>query len=168
MSVNLSKGQLWLIGALVLSIAVNLFLVGYVLGQDPAWRRAPPMGPPHSQLRRFMHGQSEARRQALAPLLRTYWRTSHESMQQLRVARRSLNQALQSDPLDEAAVEQAMARVDEALHNSSRQSQRAMLPLLRALSPEERARLAASARRMRPHERREPRGQTTGPTPLSP
>ncbi|MGI9326761.1 MAG: periplasmic heavy metal sensor [Pseudomonadales bacterium] len=158
MSVNLSKAQLWLIGALVFSVALNLFLVGYVLGQDPAWRRSPPMGPPHSQLRRFMHSQSEARRQALAPLVRTYWHTSHESMLQLRAARHSLNAALQSDPLDETAVEQAMTGVDEALRNSSRQSQRAMLPLLRALTPEERAQLAASGRRMRPHERREPHG----------
>ncbi len=166
MSVNISKGTLWLGLALLVSIGLNLFLVGYMIGKDPQLRPGAAMGPPHSQLRRFLRTLSEQRRAELAPLAREYWRASRSSMKPLLARRAELNTLLRAPALNEAEVLKAMAAVDDALRESSQQSQRAMLPFINALTTAEREQLAEQRPPMHPHRPRQSRyGKPQGGVP---
>ncbi|MFK7912989.1 MAG: periplasmic heavy metal sensor [Pseudomonadales bacterium] len=171
MNANATAKRRWPTVLLVVSLAVNLLLVGFLFGSEHRLRGGErAMGPPHSQVGRFLRGTDEARRNELAPLARTYWQDSRRSMKQLRKARSALNTALSAQPLDETQIEQAMSAVDNALLHSSQVSQRAMLPLIKALQPAERARLAASGRRA-PGERARARhrmGRAADPAPGPP
>lgn len=150
---------------LVGSIALNLLLVGFVLGSEQRLRGDRGLAPPHSQIGRFLRGQDEARRAELAPYARSYWHESRQSLGQLRSARRALNAALTTQPLDETLVQQAMADVDRALLESSQTSQRALLPLLRVLSAAERGQFAAAAKRPRGQRPRLRHGLESDPGP---
>ena len=159
---NTNHNRRWPTVLLVVSLAVNLLLVGFLFGSDQRLRGDRAMGPPHTQVGHFLRETEADRRSELTPLTRGYWQESRRAMRGLRSARRALNSAMAADPLDEAQIEQAMNAVDAALLQSSQASQRAMLTLIRALTPEERTRLASSGRR-RASAGVRPQGRPGGP-----
>lgn len=147
MNATVTAKRRWPTVLLVVSLAANLLLVGFLFGSEHRLRGGDrAMGPPHSQIGHFLRTAEADRRSELAPLARGYWRDSRSSMKALRKARRALNTAIAAEPLDEAQIEAAMSQVDNALLQTSKTSQRAMLPLIRVLQPAERKRFAASGR----------------------
>lgn len=147
MNATVTGKRRWPTVLLLISLALNLLLVGFLFGSEHRLRGGDrAMGPPHSQIGHFLRNTDDQRRSELAPLARGYWRASRASMKQLHRARRALKEALIAEPLDEAQIEAAMNQVDSALLQTSQTSQRAMLPLIRALQPTERKRFATSGR----------------------
>lgn len=150
----------WLIAlllALVLSLGLNLVFAGYLLGRSGAAASATAHhvrghGAP-AQLRHFLASRSPERQASLQPTHKAYRRALREGMRDLGMARRQLGAALRSEPWDPAAVSAAMAAVDQAMLDSSRRHHEAMLPLLQALTPQERQLFAELRHRSRTRSR---------------
>jgi Spy/CpxP family protein refolding chaperone len=137
----------WLI-ALVISVTLNLFLLGFGSARwlharahrDDSPGSFAPHGPPRH---RGMFGPgSHLLRDALEPR-REALRLQRE---QLRDARRALREALLAEPFDRAALQQALARLREATARSQHMMHDAVLETAPGLTREQRAELARSGR----------------------
>jgi Spy/CpxP family protein refolding chaperone len=160
------RNRRWLVAlllALALSFGLNLLFAGYLLGRSgattsPASHHPRARGGP-AQLGHFLASRSAERQASLKPAHQAYRRALREAMRALGQARRQLGAALQSEPWDEARVSAAMEAVDQAMLESSKRHHEAMLPLLQALTPEE--------RRLFARLRHRPRGEHQAPATMA-
>ncbi len=128
---------------LLLSLMTNLFLGGLVLGgwwQKQAEENAPPATrlPGLREITRLVPEKSEE----LSALFRTHRADMLDQARALRRAHRRVRALLAREPLDEAALEQALAetrRLREALHGQAHQ---VLIEVARELTPAQRQRLA--------------------------
>lgn len=151
------RSRRWLIlllSLLALSLAANLVIGGYLLGQRVAGankdshgllRRGGP-----AQIEQFLATTNPARRAELSAVQQAHRRALKAGMRKLRQARRELGAALTADNFDRQQVAAAMSAVDSALETSSRLHHERLLPFVEALTPEERRAFADLRKLPRP------------------
>jgi|SRR6187402_894152 len=146
----------WMTLLLVISLGINVFAVGVLVGPHVRHRmgprpfdldahRGPPLGPgsrePLPALRgvvKVMGGRKDAR-------VRAMWDQRHGTMQvrkrQLALAQAQLEQSLVSSPYSEPAVLAALDLVRSEAQGVAQLSGQSLLELMRQLTPEERVEL---------------------------
>jgi uncharacterized membrane protein len=155
----------WLLIALAISLAANLALGGFLAGRMTGGALRPAPVDPALAFVRVVRELPDDRQAALAPLVREQFRSARGSVRDLRRAQRDITAALTSEPFDDAALTQALERFRTALLASQEASHATLVPLVAAMTPEERVRFEKAMRRQYPRspgsrdrgERRPPR-----------
>jgi uncharacterized membrane protein len=129
-----------LILALLLSLAANLALGGFIAGRmsAPASPPAPVAMDPYVGSLRALRDLPEHRQAAMRPLLREHLRDLRPSVRDVRRAQRRVDEALTAEPFDPAALATALERFRTALLESQERSHGALVQLTGSLNPEER------------------------------
>jgi len=130
-----------LVIALIVSVAVNLALVGFVIGRISAAGPAPASMDPFLGSMRVMHALPQQRQEDLRPLLRQHYRGLRPNVREMRRAQRQVNAALAAEPFDPAALESALARFRSVLLRSQEGSHQVLVELAGELTQEERVML---------------------------
>jgi len=142
----------WLIGGLVLSIVVNLLLVGFVVGRLSGFGPPPAFGPdPTVGFFRMLGFLNDDRRAAIVPALRKEMGELMPTLRKVRGDQRAVFEALTADPFDPAALDAALAGLRANLTAAEVASHRSFVELAKQLSPTERKELARAMHR--PHMR---------------
>jgi uncharacterized membrane protein len=105
----------WLMAVLVVSLALNLFVIGAIAAQHMGWRDGDRrvgrmIGPGFTQLlpRRFFFEISNDRRHELRTLMRGHRGEFRDGRNELRLAARSVADALAAEPFDQARLDAAL------------------------------------------------------------
>lgn len=142
----------WLWTALIISLGLNLLVVGLVAGTG--WRRWHDDGRRHFSLSRSLERLSEQvpteRRATVAQSLERYRSDVKPRWQAVRQAREDLMRTLEADPYDEAAARAAVERLNGAQLDARQRLSQVMLDLMRSLTPEERRFLMRELKQRRP------------------
>jgi len=133
-----------MVGALVLSVAINLALAGFLAGRTLEPRLAPPRMDPTLAFFPVLREFPEARRAELRPIMREQFRNARPDMRRMRDAQRSIRAALTATPFAEAALADALTDFRAALLASQEGSHAALVRLAQALTPAERELLATA------------------------
>jgi uncharacterized membrane protein len=127
-----------LVIALIVSLAANLALAGFVVGRMSAPGPAPAAMDPFLGSLRAMHRLPEERQAEIRPLLREHFRSLRPSVREMRRAQRHVNEALAREPFDPAALDDALTGFRGVLLQSQERSHEALIQLAATLRPEER------------------------------
>ncbi|MEM9624326.1 MAG: periplasmic heavy metal sensor [Pseudomonadota bacterium] len=141
----------WIAVVLVVSLALNLALGGFLLG------RASGMGPaadPTHMFPRWARSLPEPRREAVRPLIREYFTSVRPNLRQLREQRRVVHQAIRAEPFDAQVLEDALAEMRGLQDEIFMVSDQSFVRFVAQLDPAERAQLAN-----RPHRKPPPPGK---------
>lgn len=149
----------WLVAALVVSLVLNLVLVGFFVGRasgPPLWtqvRMDPSFG--LAQVLRFL---PEERREALFgdEESRDIRRSLGRSMRGMRQHQRTIQRALATEPFDSDALTEAFATFRVGMDESLARNHRLFVRIAAELTPEERDKLRRALTRPM---RGEPRGR---------
>ena len=142
----------WLIGGLVLSVVVNLLLVGFVLGRLSGFAPPPTIGPdPTVGFFRMLGFLSDDRRDAIVPDLRKQMGDLMPTLRKVRGDQRAVFDALTTDPFDPAALDAALAGLRANLTAAEVASHHSFVELAKRLTPAERKELARAMHRPRLH-----------------
>ena len=96
----------WLIGGLVLSLIVNLLLVGFMAGRMSGFGPPPAFGPdPTAGFFRLLGFLPDERRVAIAPDLRKQMGELLPMLRKMRGDQREVFETLTAEPFDAAALE---------------------------------------------------------------
>jgi uncharacterized membrane protein len=140
----------WLIGGLVLSIVVNLLLVGFILGRLSGFGPPPAFGPdPTVGFFRMLGFLSDERRAAIMPDLRKQMGEVMPTLRKVRGDQRAVFDALTANPFDPAALDAALTGLRANLAAAEVASHRSFVELAKQLTPAERKEFARAMRR--PH-----------------
>jgi len=120
---------------LICSLGLNLLFVGGLIGRFMLG--GPPNHLPNNMGWMVRHLDDEHRKK-LKPLLRDYSKASRPVRMEMRAARQRLNVAMQSDPLDEAAVELALKDLRAASNAFQIALHENMVTILKEMEPEQR------------------------------
>ena len=151
------KTNRYLIGGLIASLAINLALVGFLAGRasniefNNMSRVDPMMG-----MRTLLRDLPQDRQEALMPKFREYFSALRPRFRDIRSAQNSLREAILSDPLDTAALQQALNRFNTNLFESQANGHEALIALIVALNAEERKRLIVNLHKPNRHPDRRP------------
>lgn len=137
----------WLIGGLVLSLILNLLLVGFVAGRasgfgPPGWGPDPTAG-----FFRLLGFLSDDRRAAIAPELRKHKDELWPVLRKMRGEQREVFETLTADPFDPVALEAALADLRTNLSAAQVASHHAFVEMAKSLTQDERESLAHAMRR---------------------
>ena len=136
----------WLVIGLVASLALNLALVGFLVGTEsgpPPWHRG--AFEPVAGLPRLMGFLPKERRQEL--MEQHPRRRLRESLRDMRRAQRAMDAALAEEPFDAEALSTALARYRRHFADSQASSHAAFVAIAAQLTPQERRRFVESLRR---------------------
>ena len=161
----------WLVVALIVSVVVNLALVGFLIGvsgKPPAWRpggfdAAAGLG----RLIRFL--PEERRSEVLGPIGKDgLRREARGSFRTMRRAQHGIAEALAAEPFDPDKLDAALAAFRDQFDLSQQRSHAAFVTIMEMLTPEERRRFVETMRHMRDPGRdrgRRPEGRRRGDRP---
>lgn len=138
----------WLIALLVVSLAVNLALGGFLAGQMSRPDR-PAMLDPSLSLFRVVRELPEPRREEFRPTLRAHFRELRGDIRQLRAAQRGIDAALTAEPFRPEALSDALAQFRTALLDSQQRNHRLLVDVAATMTAGERARLVEEMKRPR-------------------
>lgn len=146
----------WLIGALVVSVVVNLLLAGFIVGRmsgDSGFRGGFGAAPIMPQLK-FLE---EDRRREVTRNLQTR-RELRPILRELHRSQKDIRAAFVAEPFDEEALSEALAEFRERLEESQALSHRKLVAVVARLTPDERRRMTKALDRHRgPPDKRPPR-----------
>lgn len=145
----------WLILLLIVSLGTNIALVGFLAGRASSVDLRPGGLDPTLGFARILPELSQARHEALRPLVRAQMSSVRPSIRQIRRAQRDLGTAILADPFDRRAVEAALAAFRTHLADSQTASHAAFVDLVEMLTPAERKLLVEVLQR-KPRHRRSP------------
>ena len=138
------NSKTWLITALIISLGVNLLIVGVVIGRVIS----APIGPPH-HFNWMMEEVDEQTRDKLRSSIRKNMKATRPMRQGLRSAQRDLHEAIATEPFDKQQISKSFeqlrlqsSELQEAMHQQ-------MLNTLGQLEPEERMRVFRALSRPR-------------------
>ncbi len=135
----------WLGPVLLVSLVVNLFLVGafaagFIRDMDPKGRaHVSPIGVPHQAMVRQLSGEE---RDLLKAVMGENRAKLRPLFQELRQARLALSDAIAADPYDPDAVRAAFSAMRVGMDQVASQSQNALVDAFAELTPESRAKIA--------------------------
>lgn len=144
--------------ALCVSLALNLFLAGFLAARAAFGRR--PHGPrdPRGPFAAMMEGEPGE-----ADVVREVMRRHHDALRgersRLRDARREVTEALAADPFERARLERALAETRAHTAASQRAMHDALVEIVDGLEPEQRGRFARRALRREWDQRERGRGR---------
>ena len=138
----------WLIGGLIASLAINLLLVGIVLGHMSGFGPPPGMGPdPTVGFFRVLGFLSEERRAAITPELRQKMDDVIPLLREVRHDQHDVFAALGAEPFDPNALAKTLADLRANLTNVQATSHQSFVAMAASLTPDERRALATALRR---------------------
>ena len=142
----------WLL-LLVLSIALNIGLFGYLLGSANQDRGVPVQAPPNATIGHFLRSLPPERRAEIKPAMRTHFKQLRPSIRAHRQAHRHLQKVVSGDPLDKLALRNALEQMGnlDTTHRSAQAD--SLAELISQLSPSERQALAQAMKRPFPRGR---------------
>ena len=141
-----------LVIALCVSLAINLLIVGVVIGARMNG------GPPHSAMMNnasFSVGRAirqfdEQRRTQLWPIARPHFKGLRPEMHKLRDAQKNWERSFTSEPVDISALDRSYAALHERITTIQQMNYNAIRALASELSPKERKQLMRALREPRP------------------
>lgn len=122
---------------LVCSLAINLLLVGGIIGRVAF---GPPRPPMLDHLGWMVRNLDKRTRRALRPELETHARTVMPLRREMRAAQRQFESALTQPTLDEKQLDAALERLRAASDAYQQSMHEEMVVILRKMSPDERKR----------------------------
>jgi Spy/CpxP family protein refolding chaperone len=138
----------WLLGgALLLSLAANVFMAGWLVGRPPMHMPPGQMEPPGRQGPRLQHllermdNLPDAQRRAVRQLMRDYAPQLRELGQQNKQAREALQRLIAQPELPRTELEAGFAQQRELQGQMHTLMQKMLLDIAEQLPPEQRARL---------------------------
>ena len=141
----------WLIGGLIVSMVLNLLLIGVVIGRLSGFGPPPGMGPdPTAGFFRMLGFLSDERRGTIAPDLRRQMGDLMPVLHKMRGDQRAVFEALIADPFDSATLEQVLANLRTNLSAAQVASHHAFVLMAQSLTPDERKELARVMRHRPP------------------
>ncbi len=155
----------WLITGLLVSLAINVALTGFVAGRlAPHGPRPADFDPALGPLR-MLRDLPEERRDALRNAVRAHFRGMRGDIQRLRAAQREINEALAEEPFEPNHMRTALDGFRSALMDSQVDNHESLVQIAAAMTPAERRMLREAMTRSR-HDRRYGRhGAAPGETP---
>ena len=137
------SGAKWLIGVAVVSLCVNLFLVGLMAGHwiyGPGFFRGGPDGP-----RRGMEAMIAGVPEDLRPMIKQKFEAAKPQFKaqraQINAARNKLAAAAEADPFDPAAFDQAFGEFQQAMDGMGALAHQTIREILPQIPAEPRKRL---------------------------
>jgi|GEM_PF-1102349 len=157
----------WLVTIVVISVALNLLLVGFYIGQQPLPGRTNVSIDPTMGLPRVLQGLPEDRRRALlqdVDVSRREIASRHRALQKVQL---DIERIMETEPFEPDELAQALENFRRRFDENQEDSHRLLVQLFEQIDPEERraVRIALSQFRARPNQGR-PR--ELGPDRLSP
>jgi Spy/CpxP family protein refolding chaperone len=153
----------WLTITLVISLGINLLLVGFMVGSK---FRGPPssmMMNPMFGLMRYSDTLPVQRRAELLKSMRSF-RPAHGQFRQMRELQNNLRNEIRRDPLDPAALKAALTALHNQMQAHQSASHDAFVQLMQSLTPAERVALDEQMQRGgRGHRAHAPGGPHPGP-----
>ena len=159
----------WLLSTLLISLALNLALAGFLVGREAVQPRLAGGPPPMLHYHRWAAELSEERQAALRPLVRGHFATRRSSLVEMRQQHQALQELLRQNDLDVVGLQQTLAQLRTRFERAQAAEHEGFVDFVAALTPTERAaladRLARPKRRDRPRWRQPPRdaGATVNP-----
>lgn len=136
------RNRNWLVAGLVVSLAVNLLLVGFVAGHRLARAGvAPAMMDPSLALFRVVRRLPEPRREAFQPVMREHFRAMGGKLDRMRRAQKDVNDALTAEPFDAEALQAALEHFRAALLELQRNNGNLLVKVANTMSADERRQL---------------------------
>ena len=157
----------WLVTIVVISVALNLLLVGFYIGHQPLPGRTNVSIDPTMGLPRVLQGLPEDRRRALlqdVDVSRREIASRHRALQKVQL---DIERIMETEPFEPDELAQALENFRRRFDENQEDSHRLLVQLFEQIDPEERraVRIALSQLRARPNQGR-PR--ELGPDRLSP
>jgi len=150
---------------LAVSLAINIALVGFVLGR---WYGAPPphsaatmlgpVAPPNVGLGRFILQLEPDRREALRHYLRAHFKSLRPSLRASGSAYRQVQKSLVQQPFVAADLQQALQQLASSHQQAQQMPAATFTELVTQLSLAERQQLAKFMRKPRRHDKHHQRG----------
>jgi uncharacterized membrane protein len=138
----------WLIGGLVVSLVVNLLLIGFVVGRMSGLGPPPGFGPdPTTGFFRVLGFLSDERRATITPDLRKQMGQMIPMLRKIHGDQKDVFAALTAEPFDAATLDAALADLRANLTATQVASHRAFVEMAKSLTNEERKQLAHAMRR---------------------
>lgn len=143
----------WLLVALILSLAGNIALAGFVAGRMSMPGPLPASFDPSIGLFRVLHQLPDARREALRPVLREHFHALRQDLAALRTSQRRINAVLEEPDYDPAELSRALGEFRSALLASQQVSHESLVRVASAMTPQERLLLRDAMTRRGPAHR---------------
>lgn len=141
----------WLIVGLVVSVLLNVALIGAFVGRHMADGIGPPRGGnPLFGVMRFTKTLPEARQAELSEILRQYRQAARPNIRMLRGRQEAFRAAMLAEPMDALAVRASLDALQQALADQHKAGHEALVMVLENLTAEERQALDEQLRRRRP------------------
>lgn len=137
--------------ALLLSLVVNIGLIGFLAGRWTNPAATPHMPPPSIGMGRFLRGLEESRRDELKPYLGAHFDSLRPNIRAGRKAHRAVRAAIAAEPFVPALLEQALFKLNSNRGAGAKEQAGTLTNLVNQLSHEERSQLATSLARPRRH-----------------
>jgi uncharacterized membrane protein len=131
------RSSKWLILALVLSVGINVALIGYFAGRASHGGHPRNLDPTIGFMR-VLPNLPDARRRELRPLARKHLREIVPSLRQMRGAQQRLSRVLLAEPFDARALEEVLEAIRQHMATSQVTSHAAFVNLASRLTPAER------------------------------
>ena len=146
----------WLVAIVVISIALNLLLVGFYIGQQPLPGRTNVSIDPTMGLPRVLQGLPEDRRRALlqdVDVSRREIASRHRALQKVQL---DIERIMETEPFEPDELTQALENFRRRFDENQEDSHRLLVQLFEQIDPEERraVRIALSRLRARPDQGR--------------
>ena len=146
----------WLITIVVISIALNLLLVGFYIGQQPLPGRTNLRIDPTMGLPRVLQGLPEDRRRVLlqdVDVSRREIASRHRALQKVQI---DIERAMAMEPFNAESLANVLENFRRRFDENQEDSHRLLVQLFEQMDPEERSavRIALSRLRARPNQGR--------------
>ena len=152
------RNRSWLAVGLVVSVAINLALAGFVAGQMSRPGPVPTALDPSLSLFRVLREMPEPRRAAFRPTVHEHFRTLRSDLRRMRAAQRGIDQALSREPFEAQALATALEDFRAALLDGQEDNHEVLVKVAGEMTPEERRMLLEAMKRPRHEHRRGPHG----------
>jgi uncharacterized membrane protein len=137
-----------LIGGLVVSLVLNLLLVGFLAGRMSGFGPPPGFGPdPTTGFFRLLGFLSDQRRATITPELRKQMGELIPMLRKIHGDQKDVFETLTADPFDPAALDAALADLRANLTAAQIASHHSFVEMAKSLTPDERKALARAMRR---------------------
>lgn len=146
----------WLVTIVVISVALNLLLVGFYIGQQPLPGRTNVSIDPTMGLPRVLQGLPEDRRRALLQDVDVSRREIASRHRALQKAQLDIERIMETEPFEPDELAQALENFRRRFDENQEDNHRLLVQLFEQIDPEERraVRIALSQLRARPNQGR--------------
>ena len=142
------SGRRWLLVGLTASVAINLVLIGFLIGRVSGMPRPSTFqANTQASIGWMMRNLPEERREALHPEARAHFGELRPALRELRGAQRRLFDVLTAEELDQAALNNVIAQLRKGFDTTQSHNLEFLAQLAGKLTVEERRMLAEGLRR---------------------